>query len=618
MGVSSSDGRKMGLKSGIHWRMPTAMIICFLLGLGLAIGHHFYYYSLDDTTVGGQNQQAWALRIGTGMAFLTRTFLTTAVGIACVQNLWWILRLKPVRLSTLDSMWDIRGSIFNFFDPHLWIRGPNVAILGLITWTIPLVTVVTPATLSVQSAFITSYSPQPLLRDFDWDFFKYSTMSDGGVDGPTAILTRFVTGVIIQGSVRTLQAPAPNSSYTHEFIAPLIQCEPGSDILNTSIHEWHRRTDMFRMTYVGFTATTGNISRDLDVLFETTEYISSSKIRPDDEALVGKLVLALQPYSPNRTLVECAMYNASYTVDFHFVNGEQTQEITDMTILNSVPAYTQKQSPKPSDEDKRFSYTAIMSVFSTMFTGRCWYYPQHCDLTQVFSTALGNSKEMLPLLYSDGQTMDSSDLPPLADVAAQLGKNITLSFLSDPYFQLNATNATPINVTTYSYETRYLYSQKNLLIAYGVSVFISLLCIMAGFLTMWDNGFAFSDSFSTILRATRNPKFDEIVPPDSTTGSDPPPESLSRTRVQWVPSHIDVSGREQDGVTVAGLRPLPSLAETEKGSSSSGRDSERGSGGGGRSPRSPIAFANRIRERKNYTATTTVAQVDERSPGGFI
>jgi hypothetical protein len=143
---------------------------------------------------------------------------------------------------------------------------------------------------------------------------------------------------------------------------------------------------------------------------------------------------------------------------------------------------------------------------------------------------------------------------------------------------------------------------------------------------MWDNGFAFTDSFSTILRATRNSRFDEIVPQDSTTGSDPPPEALSRTRVQWVglPSSLSASssgvglasGRE-DGLGVAGLRPLSTLAETEKGTGSA-RGSETGNGNGERSPRSPIAFANRIRERKNYQATATVSSVTERSPDGFI
>lgn len=124
----------MKQQDGIHWRMPAAMCACWIIGLGLAIGHHFYYYSLDGTRVGNQSKQEWAQRFGTAFAFLTKTFLTTAVGIACIQSFWWILRLKPIRFSTLDSMFDIRGSIFNFFDFHIWLRGPNVAVLGLISW----------------------------------------------------------------------------------------------------------------------------------------------------------------------------------------------------------------------------------------------------------------------------------------------------------------------------------------------------------------------------------------------------------------------------------------------------------------------------------------------------
>jgi hypothetical protein len=149
-------------------------------------------------------------------------------------------------------------------------------------------------------------------------------------------------------------------------------------------------------------------------------------------------------------------------------------------------------------------------------------------------------------------------------------------------------------VTVYENETRYQYSQKNLFIAYGVSVFISLLCVMAGLLTMWDNGIAFTDSFTTILRTSRNKKFDDLIPIDSTTGADPSPESLSNTRVLWVPSN----GRDN---AVAGLKPLPALAEPEKAESTS--------------PQSPILFSNRIWERKSYRQT--VSRV-ETSPDGFI
>ncbi|KAL4752166.1 hypothetical protein BDW72DRAFT_192302 [Aspergillus terricola var. indicus] len=601
---------KMEKQNRIHWRVPTAMVVCFVLGLGLAIGHHFYYYSLNHTTVGGQDEQAWALRIGTGLAFLTKTFLTTAVGFALVQNLWWILRSKPVRLSTLDSMWDIRGSIFNFFDPHIWIRGPNVAILGLITWTIPLVTVVTPATLSVESSLVSRISPQQLLPDFDWNFFKYGTMSEAGVGSPTPTITRFITGAVIQGSVYNLAAPAPNSSYTHTFIAPYIQCEKSRDSVNASFQNWYRRVSMFEMTWVAFEAKTGNISRDLDVLYNSTiSWHNPIDTAPLAEDLVGKLILALHPYSPNRTLVECAMYNATYTVDFSFYNGVQSENITNLTILNRVPAYRERQSPTPSDENKRLIYTAIMDLFAKMFVGICWYSPEHCVDTQVLSTALATSKEMYGMLYGDDVRTD--DKPSLIDAAAQLGKNITLSLLTDPYFHQNASQAPTINVTIYENTTKYLYSQKNLLIAYGVSVFVSLLCVIAGLLVMWDNGIAFTDSLTTILRTTRNPKFDEIVPTDSMAGADPPPQALSNTRVVWIP---EAAGTGND--TVAGLKPLHNTAEPEK--------KERTRTDSQPQVQSPITFSNGIPgwERKRYRPTISMVETETREasppPGGFI
>jgi hypothetical protein len=273
-----------------------------------------------------------------------------------------------------------------------------------------------------------------MLPNFDWDFFKYSTMSEGGVGSPTPTITRFVTGAVIQGSVYDLVAPAPNSSYTHTFIAPLIQCEQGRESVNASFQNWYRRVSMFQMTYAGFEAKTGNISRDLDVLYDSdVSWKNPIDTTPLAEDLVGKLILALHPYSPDRTLVECAMYNATYVVDFRFVNGVQTQNITELTILNRVPAYRNKQSPTPSDEHKRFSYTAIMDIFTDMFVGRCWYSPEQCEDTQILSTALGNSKEMYGMLYGDDVQTDN--LPTLVEAAAQLGRNITLSLLTDPYFQ---------------------------------------------------------------------------------------------------------------------------------------------------------------------------------------
>ncbi|KAL3458470.1 hypothetical protein BJX64DRAFT_224225 [Aspergillus heterothallicus] len=603
----------MPKQDGIHWRMPTAMIVCFVIGVGLAIGHHFYYYSLDGTRVGDQSRQEWALRIGTGLAFLMKTFLTTAVGIACIQHFWWILRLKPIRLSTLDSMFDIRGSIFNFFDLHVWLRGPNVAILGLISWLIPLVTVITPSTLSVQNANGTSIVQQSI-PVIDFGRSKYITMTQGGVDGPTGSLTRLVMSSTIQGSILQVPVPAPNASYTLDFIGPYIQCQNASDYVNRTVNEYLWDKQLLRNNYIAF-FTSGNLTDDLNYLLynNLTNYWYYHDVNTTDYA--GKLIMAAYDKAPLRSVVECAMYNASYAVDFSWLNGEQSVEIANRQLLNRVfPYWELSPQPAPANEGEMLAYTAIMSALNNLLVGICFSFPQRCSSTQIFSTSLANSKELWPMVYGSDEPVPDG-LRPLAEVAASMADNLTLSFFSESYFLQNSSQSQPHNITVLSNEVLYRYSQKNLFIAYGVSIFISLLCVIAGLLSMWDNGIAFSDSFSTILRATRNPKFDEIVPLDSTTGSDPPPESLARTRVQWVPSRISLTGREQDAV--AGLKPLAAVAETEKGNNNSG-GVDGSDGGGGRSPRSPIAFANRIRERKNYTATATVSRVDERSPGGFI
>ncbi|KKK23717.1 hypothetical protein AOCH_006792 [Aspergillus ochraceoroseus] len=538
------------------------MVLCWIIGLALALGHHFYYYSLNDTIVGDQNRQAWSSRIGTGLAFLTKTFLTTAVGIACVQNLWWILRLTPMKLSTLDSMLDIRGSIFNFFDLHVWLRGPNVAILGLISWLIPIVTVVTPSTLSIQSTVGSNMFSQPMPQ-IEYTLLKYFTLDEGGVSSPTPSVIRLVTGTIIQGTIPNIPAPAINSSYQLNFTAPLIQCTNSSTKVRDDITHYVHNKTQFYIDYIAFSPTSDNITFALDEVFY---YDSPSILAATDNGntsadVADKLVIAVNPYmtTGSRVVVECGMYNASYTANFDYTNGEQSIEIVDLHVLNRVPKHDSHTLPAPANENQLFAYTSIMDTFKTALEGLCWASPDRCTDTQIYTSSLVNSKEIWELVYGDESVGNVSyrTLPRLVEVASELGRNITLSFFSNDYFLQNTSQAKTINVTVYQNQTKYSYAQRNLLIAYGVAVVVSLLCVIAGFLTMVDNGFAFTDSFSTILRATRNSDFDDIVPVAATTGADPLPRSVAKTRVQWMPSSGGSEG-------IAGLKPLPADDDEKK------------------------------------------------------
>lgn len=261
-------------------------------------------------------------------------------------------------------------------------------------------------------------------------------MSDSGPGAPAPIVTRFISSVIQEGTVRKLAAPAPNSTYTHTFIAPYIQCENGREGINASMQDWHGRPDIYSTGYIGFEAQSGNISYDLDMLFDYYKSAGPDPGTPLAEDLVNKVILAVTPFSP-KTLVECAMYNATWTVDFGFHDGEQTQNITNISILNRVPAYPRvTESFKVPGLDEKFGYAAIMNVFKDMFVGRCRINPLVCADTQILKSALSDTIEAHEMLWYDEEDYaDDHDFPTFLDAAIQLGKNITLSLLAEPYFQ---------------------------------------------------------------------------------------------------------------------------------------------------------------------------------------
>lgn len=62
------------------------MLLFILVGVGFGLGHHKYYESFNDQPVLSNDQQQWAIRIGTGLAFLTKTAFTAAVGITFLNT----------------------------------------------------------------------------------------------------------------------------------------------------------------------------------------------------------------------------------------------------------------------------------------------------------------------------------------------------------------------------------------------------------------------------------------------------------------------------------------------------------------------------------------------------
>lgn len=122
------------VKWGISWHPPTLMAVYGLGGIGVAIGHHFYFASLHGTLAGSPSRQQWSTAIGTGVSFLVVTLLRAASCIAYSQYVWNIVRRRPYKLSTLDKMFALTTDPIGFFGWEMFKYAKVALILALCCW----------------------------------------------------------------------------------------------------------------------------------------------------------------------------------------------------------------------------------------------------------------------------------------------------------------------------------------------------------------------------------------------------------------------------------------------------------------------------------------------------
>jgi len=130
----TSPSPQQYIKWGIAWESPTFMICFALVGISIALGHHFYFSSLDGTVAGSETRQQWALRFGTAFSFLVVACLKTANDQAYQQYIWTIVRRKSLSLGTLDKLFGLLSNPFSFFSLDLIWQARFAVLLGFICW----------------------------------------------------------------------------------------------------------------------------------------------------------------------------------------------------------------------------------------------------------------------------------------------------------------------------------------------------------------------------------------------------------------------------------------------------------------------------------------------------
>ncbi|PPJ60669.1 hypothetical protein CBER1_03436 [Cercospora berteroae] len=415
-----------------------------LLGLLFALGHHFFYASLHGTEApsvydeyhlfgASLSEQQTNTAIGTAFAFLVRACLIFAISLAYQQAVLWSAARESnrgVTVAHLDVLMSALGNLLALGTLSVWVRRPVLLLIAVMAWLVPIASIVTPATLSIGTHTAPSELrkvPQIALKSLnlvaEMPFIPYSpvdyTCSEKpcdhkprileahyAYDGPSNTVRKIALATTAQGRVLNIEAPAPNSSWKLDFIAPTLRCSSVNETITKAIQDnvfdytlnrdncshgpgylswktrnwgllpdtiddmvpyldsdmsdtWPLISDMVVSGYAGkasfFVAVFPSLmSRDING--ESTSSMSCTSPAPSE---LRTTLFGPEAVAPT-TILWCETYTSTHRTEFSFVNGVQEIHV-DVTDLSDTPLISEN---RPCDYLVRESLEDFPCVFN--------------------------------------------------------------------------------------------------------------------------------------------------------------------------------------------------------------------------------------------------------------
>ncbi|KAF2141994.1 uncharacterized protein K452DRAFT_308403 [Aplosporella prunicola CBS 121167] len=509
---------KEALPVTINWKAPAWMGTAFILGAAFSIAHHVFYKSLDNTLVTSQAHQEFAIRIGTGLTFLTKSFFTAAVGAAFVQYFWVTVKKKHISVSGLDEILSLTTDPTSFCSIEVLLHAKILALLAAIMWLIPLVTTLTPGTLSVQPVSITNItSAEVPYIDFSSENPTNNSVLLGTWEGAANLmgaspsLRRLLSATAASASIASMTAPSPNSSYTLDFYGPTLKCEnvstTGYD--KNDISDYGPLKDVF-----------------VAKLFNTTPpSVYYRAVAPYD--MCG-YILVRAGVPEKRT---------NFTFDLAFSDGVQSTVFRQVDLISPTnytnADFSSKRAPGTLEYQTMFLALADILVGDIGEAVSSHYGEDE----KFFLTGLPGCREFYTPPRAGYQTGYEGLFDPfpawmcrnrsLATAIEDLTRNFTLSLFATA---TNKTTTVPVNATFLV--NHYAYNAIPLLASYGTVLFVTLASIAVGFAAIWTNGYAASTSFSSIVLASRNKDLDHLAQGRS-LGARPLAKDIAKTKLRY-------------------------------------------------------------------------------------
>ncbi|KUJ11656.1 uncharacterized protein LY89DRAFT_594462 [Mollisia scopiformis] len=585
---------------GVDWRKPTFICVALVCALSLSLGHHFYYSSLNSKIAGDEAKQAWTIRFGTGFAFLIVLSLHAATAVAFGQYVWTVVKRTPLTLESLDTLYSLTSDPSGIFSFELFSSAKVALLFALTFWSVGLVGITPPATLTVIARNITYYDvPVPIL-----DLSQTGWERVQEVWNPGWITYTIATQAAIGLEVVALPPPVASQDWAYEieFLGPTTRCELASpeeqavfDNVSLSFESNNLIFNYLQLNDAIWNNTInwqGPMGTPIRLFYSSWAYsdLNSFGVGPTDwfPDCAG---CRDSSYSSNQAIyiqtstasIVCYESNALFTITIQSVGGQQ--QIT-QTDIRPAPNTT---SSSPANSAHYLALSALLmgnltlSYLFIMDPGPTASYKDQWMInsgdTQMLSTGLiaCNDIQASPWVNLSNKGDGSPDTWPnygalvswrqmfqntfpsepwmcrnqtFLRAIEDLANNITISYLSSP--ELTNTNTTFKTITTSNSSNYYQYRPLYLALPYGIGLLCVSIVATIGLYSIHLNGVTHSMNFSSILATTRNPDLD-VLTRGASLGAEPLKTDISKVKLRFGPlldSKEGERGDDDEGIHV--------------------------------------------------------------------
>lgn len=117
----------------IHWQTPAIMVATWVAGVAAALGHHFFYQSLDGQPA---EDQLTMVRYGTALGYFVKACLVGSVILSYRQRIWHTFRQKAMTLSAIDGLFSVTEDPTQFINLEMLRNGKLATVMALGSWCV--------------------------------------------------------------------------------------------------------------------------------------------------------------------------------------------------------------------------------------------------------------------------------------------------------------------------------------------------------------------------------------------------------------------------------------------------------------------------------------------------